>query len=159
MGYTTRFDGQFTFDADPTVSVVRDINALQSMDSPEGAPSSYCQWVVSEDLRGIKWDGGEKFYEYADWLQWIIDNILKPANLSIRGSVHWRGEDATDSGHIVVEGDQHVRLEATPPISDELWELKLFRDFALNRYDDLLGEWCEHKSHLGSAIRDELNRG
>lgn len=33
---------------------------------PSSQPGLWCQWVPSEDGKGIEWDGGEKFYAYTE---------------------------------------------------------------------------------------------
>jgi hypothetical protein len=46
----------------------------------------------------IEWDGGEKFYEYEDWLKYLIAKILAPKGYSLAGSVEFQGEDSDDHG-------------------------------------------------------------
>jgi hypothetical protein len=43
---------------------------------PPGQPGLWCQWEPTEDGTQIVWDGGEKFYEYRAWLQYLIDHFL-----------------------------------------------------------------------------------
>jgi hypothetical protein len=72
-------------------------------DPPEGQPDLWCQWVPTEDLEGIEWDGGEKFYEYVEWLEYIIEHFLRPWGYVLNGSVKWQGESFDDRGLIVVK--------------------------------------------------------
>lgn len=51
---------------------------INSGNPPAGQPGLWCQWVASEDGKTIGWDGGEKFYESAEWMAYIIDHFLKP---------------------------------------------------------------------------------
>ena len=69
---------------------------------PYGQPSLWCQWVPTEDGTGIKWDGSEKFYEYIEWLGYIIDHFLTPWGYVLNGTVSWVGEDSGDTGDIIV---------------------------------------------------------
>ena len=70
--------------------------------SPSGQPGLWCQWVPSEDGTGIEWDGGEKFYDYVEWIRYVIDNFLEPWGYIVDGSVEWRGEEWDDTGPICV---------------------------------------------------------
>ena len=42
---------------------------------PSTQPGLWCQWVPTEDKLHIEWDGGEKFYEYIGWIEYIIEKI------------------------------------------------------------------------------------
>ena len=59
---------------------------------PEGQPGLWCQWVPTEDLMGIEWDEGEKFYDYVAWLEYIVKHFLKPWGYVLNGEVDWGGE-------------------------------------------------------------------
>lgn len=69
---------------------------------PKTQPGLWCQWVPTMDGQGIEWDGGEKFYNYIDWLVYIIDKVLAPRGYVLSGAVRWRGEEFDDTGTIVV---------------------------------------------------------
>ena len=86
--------GAFGQDADKTV--------IDQNSPPSTQPSLWLQWVPTEDGLGIEWDGGEKFYEYVEWLKYIIDKILAPKGYVLNGRVHFQGEDSSDFGYIVV---------------------------------------------------------
>lgn len=73
---------------------------------PLTQPGLWCQWVPSATMDGIEWDGGEKFYNYVEWIRYIIKNFLIPWGLVLNGSVKWRGEDFDDTGTIVVENNK-----------------------------------------------------
>jgi hypothetical protein len=70
---------------------------------PTGQPGLWCQWVPNADGTAIEWDGGEKFYDYVEWLEYIIVNFLKPWGYTISGEVEWQGEDRGDMGKIIVK--------------------------------------------------------
>lgn len=67
---------------------------------PSSQPGLWCQWIVIGDT--VQWDGGEKFYNYTEWLQYLIDNFFKPWGYTLNGQVDWRGEDWSDTGTIQV---------------------------------------------------------
>lgn len=85
---------------------------------PPGQPSLWCQWVPTDDSAGIEWDGGEKFYDAAEWMQYIIDHFLKPgayaksqlpflqANHVVSGVIEAQGEEMDDRWKLVVEGNK-----------------------------------------------------
>lgn len=67
-----------------------------------GQPSLWCQWNPSDDGTEIIWDGSEKFYNYTEWLEYLIATFLKPWGYKVNGMVEWRGEDSHDIGVIEV---------------------------------------------------------
>ena len=69
---------------------------------PSTQPGLWCQWIPTEDGDGIEWDGGEKFYDYIEWLEYIIRNFIEPWGYKLSGEVLWRGEDFEDFGKIVL---------------------------------------------------------
>ena len=73
-------------------------------DPPSTQPSLWCQWISNELGTEIEWDGNEKFYNYVEWLQYII-NWLTPRGYVLNGEVQWRGEDFNDIGTIIVENN------------------------------------------------------
>ena len=73
-------------------------------------PGLWCQWVVSEDGKRLEWDGCEKFYNYMEWLDYLIVEFFNPLGYILNGSVEWQGEDYDDLGTIVVT-DNVVDIE------------------------------------------------
>jgi hypothetical protein len=80
---------------------------------PSGVPSLWCQWVPNENGTEIVWDGGEKFYSYVEWLEYIIANFLAPWGYTLNGTVRWRGESFDDIGKILVKDNKVTALRAT----------------------------------------------
>jgi len=72
---------------------------------PSTQPSLWCQWLINDDRLSIEWDGGEKFYSYVEWLQYLIRNILDPRGYVLNGEVQWNGEESEDMGIIKVENN------------------------------------------------------
>jgi hypothetical protein len=79
-----------------------DASVINSNDAPSGQPGLWCQWVPTSDDAGIEWDGGEKFYNYTEWLSYLIEHFLAPWGYVLNGEVEWVGEDRDDRGKIVV---------------------------------------------------------
>jgi hypothetical protein len=78
---------------------------------PTGQPGLWCQWEVSEDGDRLYWDGGEKFYNYTEWLAYLVEHFFKPWGRTLNGKIEWRGEDWEDTGTILVENN-NVRTVA-----------------------------------------------
>lgn len=110
MGYTTYFEGQINLDKPLTVKQLRELEELAG-DRHEGEhfPSVYCQWVPTEDGEAIVWDGNEKFNEYIEWMEYIIQNFLNHWKIVANGEITWSGDEQGDVGRIVVK-DNVVKI-------------------------------------------------
>jgi len=69
---------------------------------PCSQPGLWCQWAPTEDRTAIEWDGVEKFYAYAEWLDYILENFLTPWSYTVDGEVEWSGDERGDLGKLVV---------------------------------------------------------
>ena len=78
---------------------------------PLNQPGLWCQFEPSDDGKYILWDGGEKFYYYQEWLQYIVDNFLKPWGRQLNGDVQWKGEDSDDRGVLTARNNNITSLE------------------------------------------------
>ncbi len=73
---------------------------------PSGQPGLWCKWApLAEDGTTLGWDGMEKFYDYTEWLVYLIDHFLGPWGYRLDGTVTWQGENPDDSGEIRVEAN------------------------------------------------------
>ena len=70
-------------------------------------PGLWCQWVITNDV--LEWDGGEKFYNYVEWLEYLIKHFFKPLGYELNGTVYYEGEDPDDFGKIIVS-DNYVKV-------------------------------------------------
>ena len=96
---------------------------------PKGQPGLWCQWVPVVDetddeteepisASHIEWDGGEKFYEATEWMQYIIDHFIGENPLAklnqperfnflqghkVNGEIFAEGEEPGDHWKIIVE--------------------------------------------------------
>ncbi len=73
-------------------------------------PGLWCQWEISENGT-LKWDEGEKFYYYVEWLEYLIKNIFIPKDYILNGEISWEGEDSDDFGTIVVVNNEVTTKE------------------------------------------------
>lgn len=71
---------------------------------PRTQPSLWCCWEPMSRTE-IAWNGGEKFYEYIPWIKYLLEKVLLPRGYKLTGRVEWQGEDPSDVGIIVAEGD------------------------------------------------------
>lgn len=72
---------------------------------PPGVPGLWCQWVVDETGH-INWDGGEKFYNYEEWLAFLMERYLGPWGYVLNGFIDYQGEDGDDFGRIIVANNE-----------------------------------------------------
>lgn len=124
MGYDTEFEGKFTLDRDLSPEQLDLLQRLANIrsDDPEfrelaqrlprpleSAPPSSPSWLqwVPTGARTIEWDGNEKFYDYVEWLDFLIVSALSPWGLKLNGTVAYSGEDINDRGTITVV-DNHI---------------------------------------------------
>lgn len=77
---------------------------------PKTQPGLWCQWVPNPEGTEILWDSNEKFYNYEEWIQYIITNFLDPFGYKLNGTVTWHGEDSEDHGQIVIT-DNNVEVK------------------------------------------------
>jgi len=84
-----------------------DASILDYNQPPSGQPGLWCQWVPTHHVPSghIEWDGGEKFYDYTDWIAYLIGHFLEPWGYTLNGEVRWFGEDREDFGVIRIVGN------------------------------------------------------
>lgn len=70
----------------------------------QGVPGLWCQWVMEDDTT-LVWDGGEKFYDYVEWLEYLIKHFFAPSGYALDGDISWQGEDPGDFGVIHVNNN------------------------------------------------------
>ena len=110
MGYTTDFRGQFglnkkldeeTYDFLVKFSKTRhdDINT----------PNIWCNWRPTDDRKNIEWNGTEKFYNYIEWIEYLIAKVFAPKGYVLNGDVEWVGEDIFDDRGVIRIVDNYVR--------------------------------------------------
>ena len=108
MGYTTYFDGYLKFSRQLALDEKEDLDEIAEKDwrdDPERPDeySYYCHWVSDKYGYYLKWDGGEKFYGYIEWLKWLIKKFFAPKEIVLNGEVRWEGEEKGDIGKIIVK--------------------------------------------------------
>lgn len=86
-----------------------------NMSDPQ--PGLWCQWVIEGDR--LVWDGGEKFYDYVKWLEYLIKHFFTPSGYVLNGAVFYDGEDPDDFGKIIVTNNI-VRVVYGKRVYDEV---------------------------------------
>lgn len=111
MGYTTDFVGRFTVEPRLTMEQFAELSELVEWPGDGKARGGYCQWKPTKDGKGLEWDGGEKFYDYVECLEWIIRTKLKPWGCVLSGSVKYKGEQRDDRGTVEVAANVVTKRE------------------------------------------------
>ena len=123
MGYTTNFTGHFRLDKQLTLDHFQILNKFAETDHRTEDYigddfSYYCQWKPTKDGWSIEWDGGEKFYSYVEWLEYIIENFLKIWGYTLDGEVQYSGEEVGDCGVLLVKGNVVSKQKYNPDTDD-----------------------------------------
>jgi hypothetical protein len=122
-------EGEFYVEGGGMMGQDRDDTIIDYNVPPKTQPGLWCQWVPTEDGWFLEWDGGEKFYNYVEWLEYLIEKVLKPRGYSLSGEIEWVGEDPDDRGMIRVKDNVVKTLEAKVVYEEEdersgWWEIK-----------------------------------
>ncbi len=111
-------EGEFYVDDEPYGMGFDDSTVIDNNNPPSTQPGLWCQWIVTDDRQFLEWDGGEKFYNYVEWLEYIINSVLPhiveegDEPLSLTGAITWAGEEPEDLGRILVNNNVVTVQEA-----------------------------------------------
>jgi len=99
-------EGEFYVDG--TGYMGQDINpsVIDNNNPPRTQPSLWCDWEPTNDRKSIEWNGAEKFYDYVEWIVYIIEKVLAPKGYVLNGEVKYRGESFNDRGTIVITNNE-----------------------------------------------------
>lgn len=116
MGYTTEFTGAVELGRKLTMAEAKELLEIASSDKSQSITGidAYFQWVPSDDLEHIVWDGNEKFYKYKEQLAWLCGWLEKRTILA-NGCLYWQGEETGDTGTIVVSNNSVVAYPTEKP--------------------------------------------
>jgi len=116
MGYQTDLFGEFRTSRPLTVAEKKTLEDFAeerhggNTEADKDKPGLYCQWVPNPDGDAIEWDGGEKFYNYIEWIEYLIKHFFEPWGVKLNGEVDWEGEESGDLGKIVIK-DNVVQIK------------------------------------------------
>lgn len=88
-----------------------------------GQPGLWCHWIPNQDGTAIVWDGGEKFYDSLEWMQYLIDHFIGPNPIArkelkfiqphtLKGIILAQGDNMLDRWELVVENGKARRRRA-----------------------------------------------
>lgn len=100
-------EGEFYYNPETTnFGQEEDVSILEYNYPPRTQPGLWLQWQYNTETKVLEWDGGEKFYNYVKWMQYLIDKILEPKGYVVNGEVEWQGESPDDRGKMTVVNNQ-----------------------------------------------------
>jgi hypothetical protein len=102
VGPSFGVDGEFYVGGEDYKGQGRDDSIIDYNTPPRTQPSLWCGWRPNEDGTAIEWDESEKFYDYIEWMEYIIEKFIEPWGITANGEIDWDGEDSDDRGKIVV---------------------------------------------------------
>lgn len=164
VGLGVGTEGEYFVDGGGSHGQDREDSIVDYNSPPATQPGLWCQWVPTEDGNEIEWDGGEKFYDYVKWLEYLIAHFLNRWGYTLNGRVHWRCERTEEIGTIVVEDNvvtvlrgSHVvyEKESGPAEQDEDVSNEEVKD-SLDETIDQLKELTVQEEELEEAIRKKL---
>lgn len=132
------FDGNLGLDGEYYIgeySYYNDKSVINYNIPPTNIPSLWCQWIINKNGE-LEWDGGEKFYEYVAWLNYLIENFFKPKGYVLNGVIDYYGEDDQDYGRIKVKDN---KVSVLTILSQDAYDIP--KDILLeeiNKRDNLL---------------------
>ena len=119
MGYTTKFKGELKIKPSPSNEIIKVVNNIsKTRHDNEKYPGIWCQWIINSN-GNLEWNGAEKFYNYIEWLQYLIQNVFEPKGYVIEGRVRYRGERFEDIGVIYVKDNVVKNICGLYEISDD----------------------------------------
>ena len=157
-------DGEFYVDGNGLAGQDHEKSILNCNREPSTQPGLRCQWIPTDDGLHIEWNGGEKFYNYIKWLEYIIEKILGPRGYTLNGVVSWQGEEVSDSGQIRVENNKihvrHGKKRMVELLLDQGAYNRGLKDCGINPYRDekfafLLAE-INRLSRANAALREHM---
>jgi hypothetical protein len=110
VGLPVGLDGEYFVGETGMCGQDRGSDIVKYNDPPLTQPGLWCQWVPSDDGARLEWNGAEKFYNYVEWLQYMIINFFALWGRTLSGTVSYQGEESSDFGEIrVVNNEVQVR--------------------------------------------------
>lgn len=104
-GLPIGIEGEFFVGGSGFMGQDNDYSIIDYNYAPKTQPGLWCKWIPSTNKKSIIWSGAEKFYDYIEWLKYIMNNFMIPWNYKVNGNVEWQGEDEDDQGTIIVNNN------------------------------------------------------
>ena len=113
MGYSTEFRGQFGLNKkldEETYDFL--VKFSETRHDGISTPNIWCNWTPTDDRKGIEWNGAEKFYNYIEWIEYLIAEVFAPKGYVLSGDVEWVGDDIFDDQGIIRVVDNLVKFRS-----------------------------------------------
>ena len=110
---TVGIDGEFYVGGGGFMGQDHDKSVVEGSRPPSTQAGLWCKWAPNADGTAIEWNGYEKFYDYIEWIEYIIKNFLAPVGYILNGTVKWEGEESSDMGQIVITNNSVEVKKAT----------------------------------------------
>ena len=119
MGYTTRFKGEISITPCPTDDIIELVNKIShTRHDDRNHPGIWCQWIINSDNK-LEWNGAEKFYNYVEWLEYLIESIFAPRGYKLDGRIRFQGERFLDVGIIYVKDNAVRKIYGLDDVTDD----------------------------------------
>lgn len=82
-----------------------DASVIDYNEPPVNQPGLWCQWIITDDCKQLISDRNEKFYNFKDWLVYLIKNFILPSGYKLNGEVFWY-DDYGATGTIFVDSNK-----------------------------------------------------
>jgi len=106
------YEGQYFTNVDDNwFGQTKDISIIDYNTPPNGVPGLWCKWIINKEGTELYWDGTEKFYNYVQWLYYLIDNFFAPNGYILDGHVDYQGESEEDRGVIGIDKNKISKYE------------------------------------------------
>jgi hypothetical protein len=120
MGSSTFFNGRFTLNKPLKDDLYKELINFNHTRHPDiMSYGLWCQWIPTDDKTTIVHDGGEKFYNYVEWLEYLIQHFLKPNGYILNGEVEGQGETMGDYFKIICRNNLVKKIY--PVFIDDLY--------------------------------------
>lgn len=111
VGLPVGQSGEYFVGASGFAGQDEDGSILNHNGEPSTQPGLWCQWAPNEQGTAFEWDGGEKFYEYTAWMEYLVAHFYTPWGYTLNGEITWEGEDDDDVGAILVKNNKVLTFE------------------------------------------------
>jgi hypothetical protein len=147
IGLNLGVDAEYFVDTEDEDKSIVDLNL-----PPGSQPSLWCKWRVNDRGDRLEHNGGEKFDEYVEWLDYLVEHFFSPWGVRIDGSVKYEGDVPVDSGTIEIIDN---RIEVRPDIYPRIYPKGAMY---LGERDSELEE-IEYENVYREIIHDPGNEG
>ena len=106
VGLSVGIEGEFFVGETGSYGQDHGKDVIDNNTGPNTQPGLWCQWIPTDDGYKLVWNGAQKFYNYIEWLHYMIDNFFEPWGYKLNGTIKWSGEYPEDIGKIVVKNNK-----------------------------------------------------